>query len=147
MRRKSRWLFGCKSERGAALVEMALVVPFLMMIMCATIDFGLCMYTLNNLTAAVREGGRFAATRNPAVTANDQAVRDKVRSYIVGMNGMTNAQIDSTITNTAPNAAGDITVRITGFPYRPMTPLAPLLGLSTIPLNRTAIFRWELAPG
>jgi hypothetical protein len=37
----------------------------------------------------------------------------------------------------------NITVRITGYPYRPMTPLASLLGMQTINLNRMAIFRYE----
>ena len=134
-----------RNERGAALVEFALVVPFLMLIMCATIDFGLAVYTLNNLTAAVREGGRFAATRYPAPTANDPEVNNRVYNYIAGMNnnGMTPAQVRATITNTVPDTAGNITVKITAYPYKPFTPLAPLLGLQTIPLNRTAIFRWE----
>ena len=57
MRHLIRRRFNLKSERGAALVEFALVVPFLMIMMCATIDFGLCVWTLNNLTTAVREGG------------------------------------------------------------------------------------------
>lgn len=134
-----------RSERGAALVEFALVVPFLMLIMCATIDFGLAVYTLNNLTAAVREGGRFAATRAPAVSANDATVNDRVYNYIAGMNnnGMTPAEVRATITNTVPDGNGIITVKITGYKYKPFTPLAPLLGLQTILLNRTAIFRWE----
>ena len=46
MRHLIRRRFNLKSERGAALVEFALVVPFLMLIMCATIDFGLAVYCL-----------------------------------------------------------------------------------------------------
>ena len=146
MRRLIRRRLNLRSERGAALAEFALVVPFLMLIMCATIDFGLAVYTLNNLTAAVREGGRFAATRSPAVTANDSTVNNRVYNYIAGLNnnGMTPAQVRATITNTIPDpATGNITVKITGYIYKPFTPLAPLLNLGTIPLNRTAIFRWE----
>jgi len=137
--------FNLRSERGAALVEFALVVPFLMLIMCATIDFGLAVYTLANLTTAVREGGRFAASRFPAAPANDVFVRDRVYNFIAGMNnGMTAAQIKATITSTAPDATtGNITVSITGYTFKPMTPLASLLGLSSIPMNRTSIFRWE----
>ena len=146
MRRMIRRKFNLKSERGAALVEFALVVPFLMLIMCATIDFGLAVYTLANLQAAVREGSRFAATRNPAPTANDPAVQTKVYNYIAGMNnGMTTAQKRATITSTAPDANGNITVRITNYDFKPMTPLAGLLGLSTIKMNRVSIFRWEQA--
>jgi Flp pilus assembly protein TadG len=136
---------GLRDERGAALVEFALVVPFLMLIMCATIDFGLAVYTLNNLTAAVREGGRYSATLSPAPTVNDTAVSNRVYNYIVGMsNGLNATQVKAKITNTAPDpTTGNITVKVTGYPYVPVTPLAPLLQLDTIYLNRTAIFRWE----
>src|SRR3954462_108058 len=104
MRRMMRRLRGLRNERGAALVEFALVVPILMMMMCATIDFGLAVYTLNNLTAAVREGGRYAAVIDQATwTANSGAaaklaVSDRVYKYIVGMdNGLTAAQTKALI--------------------------------------------------
>lgn len=149
MRHVLRRVFRLKSERGAALVEFALVVPFLMLIMCATIDFGLAVYTLNNLTAAVREGGRFAATRNPPPAANDDSVRVRVYRYMSSLNnnGMTPAQVQATITNSAMDVNGNITVSITGYLYKPFTPLAPLLNMGVISMNRTAIFRSELAPG
>lgn len=145
MTRLTRIFRGLRNTRAAALLEFALVVPFLMMIMCATIDFGLAMFTLNNLTAAVREGGRFAAALYPAPVANDAAVSDRVYNYIVGMNnGLSPAQVRALITSTAPDpVTGNITVAIRGYPYRPMTPLATLMGLSTIPLSRQAIFRYE----
>jgi Flp pilus assembly protein TadG len=146
-RRFVRRLLGIRSERAAALVEFALVVPLLMMIMCATIDFGLAVYTLNNLTAAVREGGRYAATiPQPGPTTNDANVRDRVYKYIVGMNnGLTQAQILSLISVSTPDANGNITIQITGYPYKPVTPLSNMFGLGTISLNRRAIFRWEMA--
>ena len=152
IRRRIRGLRGMRSESGAALVEFALVVPLLMLMMCATIDFGLAVYTLNNLTAAVREGGRYAATldvaawaANGGATARTQ-VSDRVYNYIVGMNnGLTVAQTKALITVTPPDANGLITVQITAYPYKPVTPLSTLLGLATVSLNRRAIFRWEMA--
>ena len=149
MRHLIRRRFNLKSERGAALVEFALVVPFLMLIMCATIDFGLAVYTLNNLTAAVREGGRFASSRIPAPAANDIEVQNRVWTYLSQMNnnGLTEAQVRAKITSTAMDANGNITVKITAYPYKPFTPLAPLLTMSVINLNKTAIFRSEMAPG
>ena len=145
--RRFRGLKGIRSERAAALVEFALVVPLLMLMMCATIDFGLAVYTLNNLTAAVREGGRYGATLdNTTWNSNGSTlVSDRVYAYIVGMNnGLTAAQTKALISASKDNA-GIITVKITGYPYRPVTPLAIAFGLQTISLNRTAIFRWERA--
>ena len=152
MRRLLRRVHGIRSERGAALVEFALVVPLLMMMMCATIDFGLAVYTLNNLTAAVREGGRYAAVIDQpgwaasGGTTAQGLVRDRVYNYIVGMNnGLTAVQTKALISVSNPDATSRIiTVQITGYPYKPVTPLSTLLGLQTIYLNRTAIFRWEM---
>jgi Flp pilus assembly protein TadG len=152
-RRAIQLALGLRSERGAALVEFALVVPFLMLMMCATIDFGLAVYTLNNLTAAAREGGRYGAALDFKAAATDSlAVRDRVYNYIVGMNtgGLTVAQVQAKIVVTLPVAAngtqangGNVTVKINGYPYKPVTPLAIAFGLGTISLNRLAIFRWE----
>src|SRR3954447_26800100 len=107
MNRMLRRLRAMRSERGAALVELALVVPILMMMMCATIDFGLAVYTLNNLTAAVREGGRYAAVIDQAGWAASggatarTAVSDRVYNYIVGMNnGLTATQTKALISVT-----------------------------------------------
>jgi Flp pilus assembly protein TadG len=151
IRRRFRGLKSLRSERGAALVEFALVVPFLVIMMCATIDFGLCVWTLNNLTAAAREGGRYGAVLDgPTWAANggataQAAVRDRVYKYIVGMNtGLTAAQVNALITVTNPDpTTKNITVKITNYPYRPVTPLASLIGFGTINLNRMAIFRHE----
>jgi Flp pilus assembly pilin Flp len=147
MKRTIRRAFGLQSERGAALVEFALVVPFLMMIMCATIDFGLAVFTLTNLTAAVREGGRYAATKPyPGPIAGDTTVKNKVYNYIITLKTpMTPSAVKAAIGVTAPDANRNITVSITNFQFQPMTPLASLMGLSTINLNRSATFRWELA--
>jgi Flp pilus assembly protein TadG len=145
MRRVVSRLRAIRNERGAALVEFALVVPLLMMMMCATIDFGLAVFTLNNLTAAVREGGRYAATiPKPGPVANDTLVRNRVWKYIMGMNnGLNEAQTKALITVSTPDGEGNITVQITGYPYRPLTPLSTLFGLGTITLNRKAVFRFE----
>jgi Flp pilus assembly protein TadG len=145
MRRMISRLRRMRSERGAALVEFALVVPFLILIMCATIDFGLAVYTLNNLTAAVREGGRYAAVMStPGPSKDDPEVRDRVYNFIATLNtSMTATDVKNLISVSTPDASGNIEVKITGYPYKPMTPLARLFGLDSLMLNRAAIFRWE----
>ena len=116
MRRFIRRVRGIRSERGAALVEFALVVPLLMMMMCATIDFGLAVYTLNNLTAAVREGGRYGAVLDKGYWDANTApglIQTRVYNYISGMsNGLTDVQTKALI-SASKDGTGIITVQIT----------------------------------
>lgn len=50
-----------RSDRGAAAVEFALLLPLLMLIVCGIIDFGGQLNAQNALTQAAREGVRLAA--------------------------------------------------------------------------------------
>lgn len=50
-----------RRDRGAAAVEMALVMPLLLMIICAIIDFGRMYNAQITLTQAAREGARASA--------------------------------------------------------------------------------------
>ncbi len=49
-------------SRGLATVEIALLLPLLLLLLFATIDFGRMMFTKLTLQHAMREGGRFAVT-------------------------------------------------------------------------------------
>lgn len=52
-------------RKGQALVEFAMVLPFLIVIVCGIIDFGRFMYTKNSLIHAARSGARAAAITSP----------------------------------------------------------------------------------
>ena len=47
-----------RTESGAELIELALVIPLLLMICAAIIDFGLLFRTWETVTNAAREGAR-----------------------------------------------------------------------------------------
>jgi len=55
---RSRW---DRQQRGANLVEMALVLPLLLMLLMGVVDVGRAFYSYVTLTNAVREGARFAS--------------------------------------------------------------------------------------
>ena len=48
-------------ERGVNLIEMALVLPLLLLLLAGVVDLGRAFYTYVSLTNAVREGARFAS--------------------------------------------------------------------------------------
>jgi len=49
-----------RKDAGQALVEMAIVLPFLLLLVCGIIEFGRAMYIKNTLTSAARAGVRAA---------------------------------------------------------------------------------------
>lgn len=50
-----------RSSRGAGLVEMALMLPFLLMLLMGVADIGRAFYTYVSLTNGAREGARYAS--------------------------------------------------------------------------------------
>lgn len=57
-RSRSRRRFGRRSERGAALVEFALIATPLFLILFGTIEFGWAFFQLNDIRHGAREGIR-----------------------------------------------------------------------------------------
>ena len=65
-------------ERGAELVEFALVFPMLLLVMVGIMDFGFLFQRYEVLTAAAREGARIAIL--PGYT--DADVQSRVTAYL-----------------------------------------------------------------
>ena len=57
-----------RSERGAELVEFALVLPLLLLLCLGVIEFGRAYYTYNILTKAVRDAVRYASAEDMTST-------------------------------------------------------------------------------
>lgn len=129
--------------RGAAAVEFALIVPVLLVFVMAIIDVGRMTAVAASLATAVRDGARQGAT---VVDWTDAAQVTAVRNRVIagfqpfGGPALTASGVTATL-----DAAGNVTVAVTGYQYRPITPFARLVGLGTINLSRTTVFRWERA--
>lgn len=137
------------SERAAAMVEFAIVLPVLLLIVFGIVDFGRALYTANNLTSAVREGARLASTQitpDPTAAASKTAVTNAVTNYVTAISaGAPAPTVAETFTGAPPNIQS-IKVQITAYPFTPITPLAGLIGMGTITMSPSATFRWEGAP-
>lgn len=90
---------GC--ERGAELVEFALVLPLLLVLIGGIIDFGFLFQRYEVVTNAAREGARLASLpgfNTSPYTAVDTRVRDYVRVGLALPSNPTNAVMTVAVT-------------------------------------------------
>jgi len=71
---------GLVSQRGAELVEFALILPLILVILAAIWDFGRAYRTYQVITSAAREGARLAVV--PAGVNQEDAIRNRVKDYL-----------------------------------------------------------------
>lgn len=71
-------------QRGAAMIEMAVVVPVLLAIGLGVIEFGNAIYSKHLITNGVRDGARYAAGR-PADCACDADIKSIAMKGVLGV--------------------------------------------------------------
>jgi Flp pilus assembly protein TadG len=129
-----------RDERGAALLEFALVAPLLLALTFGAIDAGRFLFLQHALLNAVRDGARLAAV-SPMATAAEVStataqVVGAVRARIPDAQGGS-AAVTVALQGTAP--AQTVRVSVAGYPF---TRLVPFLVPTTLPTVR-AEFRHE----
>ena len=138
-----------QSERGAELIEFALVLPLLLLLVLGIVDFGFLFQRLEVVTNAAREGARIAVL--PGYDTND--VKDRVNDYLqeggVPIVRGTNTVINvNPVTITAPGGATfpseQVQVRYS-HSYLFLSGLARFFGgnFDSVPLNGQATMRVE----
>ena len=102
-----------RSERGAALIEMALTLPLLLLVTMGAVEFGRAYQYWQVLTNAAREGARIAVL--PGVT--DAAVKTRVTTYMT--TGRLTKPETATITVTRNTAlgAGTASTVVVDYPF------------------------------
>jgi hypothetical protein len=116
-----------RRQRGQDMVEFVLILPLLLAVTFAIIDFGVVFFTWGTLTNAVREGARVGIIRpydkppvNCDAACRDAKIRDGVRSLAVGLDqgqlGDGNIQIvrtaDTVTVRVPPDTGGSYTVQL-----------------------------------
>jgi uncharacterized membrane protein len=107
-----------RPDRGAAAVELALVMPLLLLILFGIIDFGRMFNAQITLTQAAREGARAAAYGQTPET-----VRGRVDTASNHMDGLTYPTLVG-----CPDASGAATVEVHA-PFEFVTPLSVFAGM------------------
>jgi Flp pilus assembly protein TadG len=111
-----------RNRDGAAAVEMALVAPLLLIIMCGSVELGNYFMNEHSLVKAIRDGARFAArqsfTNYPDCSTVSTAAQDATKNvvmygYLSGSTVLTPniAASDITVSTSCATSAGGQTMQ------------------------------------
>ncbi|MBV8859951.1 MAG: pilus assembly protein [Acidobacteria bacterium] len=129
-----------RSERGTQLVELAIVLPVVLMLLGASAEFGRFFYTYQTLAKATRTGARYLMTESAAGTSDAQAKSLVVYGNASGtgtpvVSGLTDANVQVVRTGGSNAFPERVTVRIEGFTYQPLFDLGKLVGKPSLSLR------------
>jgi Flp pilus assembly protein TadG len=86
---------GSSADRGATVVEFALLLPLLLLILLGIIDFGRMLNAQETLTQAAREGARVVALGQPDPAGRTQAAATGLSPVSVSIQSCIGAGTDS----------------------------------------------------
>ena len=125
------------SERGAAAVEMALLLPVLIALVFGIFEFGRAYNAQLELTSAVREGAR-----SLAVGASALDVVDTVTAAAPALDAAELAAPGAVTVSASPCLPGSQATVTVNYPFT--YTIAPFFGEATITLSATGVMRCEL---
>lgn len=135
-----------RGEAGSELIELAIVLPILLLVFAAIIDFGFLFQRFETLTNAAREGARVGAL--PGYSAAD--VQARVNAYLAasGMPGAPSAFVQ-TVQQTLPSGHVVGMVEVVAFYHTRLLYLGPIASLvgggprGSITLRARSLMRTE----
>lgn len=108
-----KWL---NNRRGQALVEFALLLPFIMLVLIGIVEFGRAWNAKQMVTDAAREGARWAVVGNPLITTQQQVI-DTVKKY-VATGGFDPSQVTVAFPDGFKTGTGNITTVTVAMSHR-----------------------------
>lgn len=124
-----------QDERGAAMVEFAVILPVLIVLVFGIIHFAIAFNRVQGLHAAAREGARTASI--PTATISD--VNGRVTEALTGINYDGTPNVAVPTGGCAGRTGEQVRVDVTA----EYTISIPLLPSRTIDLQGTGVFRCE----
>jgi len=149
LRRFLRLRAFARNERGVQLVELAIVLPILLILFAATAEFGRYFYTYTTLAKSARVGARYMVTAKVDCFNANQAKKLVVYGNTAGtgsplIDGLTlenvvvspNASVNDICGGgPVPGVPATVTVRITGFQHHPLFDLGGLMNNNSFSMN------------
>jgi Flp pilus assembly protein TadG len=134
-----------RTSRGAAAVEFALLVPFLLMLLLGVIDFGFMLNREGVLNNASREAVRVAS-----VGGSKAEVTAAVTSFLKGWPGAVTVTVSCVKPTGTPcgsydadAASGGTAIVRVEYKHPWVTPVGPMFGGNTITIVKTSQMRIE----
>ncbi len=129
-----------REDKGTQLIELAIILPVMLMMMAATAEFGRFFYTYTTLAKATRAGARYLAT-----SAVKSAEDGRARNLIVYgdtsgegdavVSGLTEQNVRIVRTGGVPVLPETVTVEIDSYIYTPIFDLGKITGQKNLSLN------------
>jgi hypothetical protein len=122
-----------RCERGTQLVELALVLPIMLLLLASIAEFGNFFYTYSTLAKATRGGARYMTSKTFS-----GAEKDKARSLAAYgdanagcagepvIKGLTCANFDVQGVGGAPGFPDKVSVKVINYTYQPLFDLGKL---------------------
>ncbi len=137
-----------RKEKGQSLVELAIILPLLLLILLGIIDFGRVFYSYVTITNASREGARYGALHPGWVDENDNANPNNVKFHVIQEAANTVPILPQEITVITDTNTITVTVQADfqafffgNLPYIrdffPETGILPIVARSTFPIAQT----------
>ncbi|MEW5978881.1 MAG: TadE/TadG family type IV pilus assembly protein [Acidobacteriota bacterium] len=123
-----------RRQRGQSMVELAMVLPFLLLLVAGIIEFGRAYYQYNTLSKAVRVAARYMSSRPWLANERTNATRMVVYGNVDGtgspiLPGLSTSNVQITSRGggtTDTNPPRWVTVAITNYQFQSMILLVPI---------------------
>ena len=140
---------GGRDERGAELIEMALVTPIFLIIIAAMFDFGFLFRNWEVATNAAREGARVGVLPSYSCTLTSLDVRGRVDDYMAAAGFNAASYVVKQKNEAVVTAAGTFNACVVSVEITQPLPMLGAFGaffgggFGTVPLRATSVMRTE----
>jgi Flp pilus assembly protein TadG len=131
-----------RKQRGAALVEFALVLPLLLLLVFGIIEFGLVLYDKTVITNASREAARYGivwAPTKPTVSEIQAVAANYCSTYLISLGSNSNGCPAPNVTGAGGPFGQPLTVTVS-YPFASLAlgkMISPFTGTLTLSATTT----------
>ena len=138
--RRFQWLNRFRrDEQGVQLLEMAIVIPILLVLFAGVAEFGRYFYEYTTLAKASRLGARYLASKSLGSSVNYENIAKNIVVYgnTAGsgspiLSGLTADNVDVTYAGPVAGIPDTVTVTIVNYPHVPLFNLGALLNNTSL---------------